>query len=369
MQKQYRVGIIGRTGHGDYGHGLDVACTKVPRFHIAAVADEDAAGRENAQQRTGATTSYADYRTMLSRERLDMVVICPRWIDQHRDMLLAAAEAGCHIYIEKPFCPTLADCDEVCAALEMRHLHLAIAQITQYSPILAKVKQLIDSGEIGEVLELRCRGKEDRRGGGEDLWVLGSHVLGMMRTLAGGQPLECTAVVRQNRKPPTKTEVVSGAEGLGLLTGDHVQARYRFASGAEGFFGSKRNMAGTPSRFALQVFGSRGIIEIESGYAPPAAILRDSGWSPARSGKSWEPISSNGIGQPETMDNPTYEGGHIAALLDLVESIETQRPTRCSAAEARDITEMIVAVFESQRLGTSVPLPLTTRVNPLSLWT
>lgn len=85
-------------------------------------------------------------------------------------MLLAAADAGCHVYMEKPFCRTLAECDEVIREFEMRHLHLGIAHITQYSPVLDAVSKIIQAGEIGDVLELRGRGKEDQRGGGEDLW-------------------------------------------------------------------------------------------------------------------------------------------------------------------------------------------------------
>ncbi len=367
MPQPYRVGIIGSTGRGDYGHAVDVAFTKVPEVRIVAVADDHEAGREQALKRTGAPTGYADYRVMLQRERPDIVAVCPRWIDQHHAMLLAAAEAGCHVYMEKPFCPTLAECDEVCQAFEMRHLKLGIAHLTQYSPILKIVKSLLEHGEIGEVLELRARGKEDRRGGGEDLWVLGSHVLGVMRTLGGGQPVSCTATVEHEGRPVTKAHVVAGAEGIGPLAGDAIQARYRFANGVDGYFASRRNMAGNPSRFALQVFGSRGVIEIETGYMPPAAILRDGSWSPARSGKTWEPITSQGIGQPETRTDRGYEDGHIAAIRDLLHAIETQQPTQCNADDARAITELIVAVFDSHRLGTTVDLPLVTRVNPLTL--
>ncbi len=369
MAKTYRVGIIGRTGKGDYGHAVDVAFTKLPNVEIVALADEHEAGRMAAQKRTGAKKAYADYREMLQTERLDIAAICPRWIDQHRDMLMAAAEAGCHVYMEKPFCPTLAECDEVCQALEMRHLKLGIAHITQYSPILTMVKSLIEQGEIGEVLELRGRGKEDKRGGGEDLWVLGSHIMGIMRTLAGGDPLSCMATVLNDGQPATREHIVNGPEGIGPLAGDNVQARYQFPNGVYGQFGSRRGMGGSPTRFAIQVFGSKGIIEMESGYLPPAAILRDSSWSPARTGKSWEKISSAGIGQPEPRTDGTYEGGHIAAINDLIEAIETERPTKCTADDCRGIIQMIAAVFESHRVGGPVELPLQTRVNPLTLLT
>ena len=367
--ERMRAGIIGRTGKGDYGHGVDVALSKVPNIEIVALADENDAGRAAAQKRTNPKTVYANFRDMFAKEKLDLVAICPRWIDQHHDMIVAAAEAGCHVYMEKPFCPTLAECDSAIKELDKRKLKLGIAHISQYSPVLDVVKSLINRGEIGEVLELRARGKEDRRGGGEDLWVLGSHVFGLMRSLAGGNANSCTAVVTNQAYQLTKADVVIGAEGIGLLAGDNVHATYSFASGAFGHFASRRGMGGSPTRFAIQVFGSKGIIEMESGYLAKAYILRDSSWSPGRSGKNWEPITSAGIGKPETRTDGTYEGGHVAAINDLIDSVKKDRPTKCSAEDCRSIIEMISAVFESNRVGGPIALPMATRVNPLTLMT
>ena len=126
-------------------------------------------------------------------------------------------------------------------------------------------------------------------------------------------------------------------------------------------------MAGNPSRFAIQVFGSKGIIEMESGYLAKAYILRDSSWSPGRTGKTWEPITSAGVGKPETRTDGSYEGGHIAAITDLLECIKHDRVPKCSVEDCRSIVEMIVAIFESHRVGGPVELPLKTRVNPLTL--
>ena len=332
-----------------------------------ALADDNINGRAAASKRTNPRKTYADYREMLQQEELDIVAICPRWIDQHHDMIVAAAQAGCHIYIEKPFCPTLLDCDNAITELDQRGLKLSIAHISQYSPVLDVLRSMIANDEIGEVLELRGRGKEDHRGGGEDLWVLGSHIFGLMRSLAGSDATQCTASVMNAGRLVTQADVVPGAEGIGPLAGDRVHASYSFPSGAKGYFASRRSTAGNPSRFAIQVFGSKGIIELESGYLAKGYLLRDSSWSPGRSGKSWEPITSAGIGKPETRRDGHYEGGHIAAINDLIESINGNRQTKCSAHDGRSIVEMISAVFESHRLGTSVELPLKTRVNPLTL--
>ena len=167
---------------------------------------------------------------------------------------------------------------------------------------------------------------------------------------------------------PMPAEVM-GSHLLPLRAGDHVQAGYAFGTGVTGYFASRKGMAGRPTRFAVQVFGSKGVIELESGYLVKADLLRDSSWSPGRSGSKWEKITSAGIGQPEPRTDGTYEGGHVAAITDLIDAIEKDRETKCSARDCTAIVEMIAAVFESHRLSKPVELPLKTRVNPLSLLT
>ena len=100
MAEKYRVAVIGRTGRGNYGHGLDVVWNAIENSTVVAVADEDVAGRKSAAQRTKAANAYADYRKMLEKERPQIVSVAPRWLDCHRDMVLACAEYGCHVFLE-----------------------------------------------------------------------------------------------------------------------------------------------------------------------------------------------------------------------------------------------------------------------------
>ncbi|MFO0013997.1 MAG: Gfo/Idh/MocA family protein [Planctomycetota bacterium] len=365
--RRYRVGIIGATGRGDYGHAVDVPFTKLPNVEIVAIADAEPKGLQAAIERLKPKHSYANYREMLGKEALDFVAICPRWIDQHHEMLVAAANANCHVYMEKPFCRTMLECDSVRQRFEEKKLKLAVAHISQYSPVLDTALALVRDGVIGEVLELRARGKEDHRGGPEDMWVLGSHVFGLMRSFAQGSPVRCFAQITQRGERIRKEHIVEGNEGLGPLAGDRVQAQYAFANGPVGYFSSRRDMAAKPSRFALQVFGSKGILELESGYLSPAYVLRDGSWSPRRSGTTWEKITSAGIGMEEARSDGSYEGGHLAAIRDLMLAIENDTEPRCSLKDAMGITEMILSAFESERVGREVALPLETRNHPLSL--
>jgi predicted dehydrogenase len=185
MAKKYRVAVIGRTGKGNYGHGLDVVWKALDNVEVVAVADEDARGRAAAAKRLRARHAYADYREMLARERPHLVSVADRYLDRHRGLVLACARAGASVLLEKPMARTLAEADEMVTACERHHVKLAIAHQTRHSPRLQRVRELIAAGLVGDLLELRARGKEDGRGGGQDLMVLGTHLMDLMRLLAG----------------------------------------------------------------------------------------------------------------------------------------------------------------------------------------
>ena len=102
-----RVAVIGHTGRGNYGHGLDTVWLKVPGAKIVAAADANAQGLAKELKRLKINSGFADYRQMLQQVKPDIVAICPRHTDQRLDMAVASAEAGAKgIYIEKPFCRT-----------------------------------------------------------------------------------------------------------------------------------------------------------------------------------------------------------------------------------------------------------------------
>ncbi|HVC93551.1 MAG TPA: Gfo/Idh/MocA family oxidoreductase [Pirellulales bacterium] len=360
----YRIGVIGRTGRGDYGHEVDQAFAGLPDAQIVAVADDDKVGLAAAAKRLGVDAAYADYRELLDKAKPDIVAIGTRWLDMHREMAVAAAERGIHVYMEKPLCRTMAEADEIVAACERTHAKLAVAHPTRYSPKLETVRRLIAEGAIGRVLEYRGRGKEDRRGGGEDMWVLGSHVMDMIRALAG-HPKWCFANVTQAGRPVTKADVAEGAEGIGPLAGDAVHAMYGMADGSAAYFASVRNAGGKPSRYALQIYGTAGVLELLEGVLPSLKYLGDPGWSPARGKAKWQDVSSVGIGQDEPLVGPEYQARHLLAVRDLIKAIEDNTQPLCNVYEARGATEMIAAVFESHRQRRPVALPLENRENPL----
>lgn len=363
---RYRIAVIGRTGRGDYGHGLDIVWTRIEQAEVVAVADPDPQGLAAAAKRLKAPRTYTDYRRMLEKERPQIVSVAPRWLDCHRDMVMACAEFGCHVFLEKPVCQSLEQADEMIAAFERRNLRLAIAHQTRYSPALAQAQKAIADGLLGDILELRGRGKEDRRGGGEDLMVLGTHIMDLMRVF-GGDARWCFAQVRDSGKLVTKDNVRDGAEGIGPLAGDEVHAMYGFDGAATGYFSTHRARHGASARFGLQVYASKGMLTMTTGAASEIWFVEDPSWQPGRSKAVWKRISSVGVDKPEPLTDPDQRFGNRLIALDLIRAIETGAQPKGNMHDGRAALEMILAVYESHRLNGPVSLPLRNRKHPLSM--
>ena len=366
MAKSYRVAVIGRTGKGNYGHGLDVVWKAFDNVEIVAVADEDEKGRANAAKRLGARQTYADYRELLDKERPQIVSVATRWLDAHRDMVVACARAGASMFLEKPMARSLAEADEMVRACENHHVKLAIAHQTRYSPRLRVVRELIGAGRLGDLVELRGRGKEDNRGGGEDLMVLGTHIFDLMRLLAGDARW-CHARILQGGQPATKGNIREGGEGMGPILGDNLHATYGFDKGIVGSFGSHKARDGAGARFGLEIYGTKGVVQLTTGSLPPVYFLDDPSWFPGHSGKPWQEITSNGLGKPETLKDNGLGLGNIWIAKDLIAAIEEDRQPLGSMYDGRAALEMILAVYESWRAIGPVDLPLKNRRHPLTM--
>lgn len=365
--KTYRAAVIGHTGRGNYGHGMEKLWKDVPATDLVAVADADANGLSKTANRLS-IKGFSDYRQMLEAVKPELVAVGPRWLDQHHDMVVACAEAGVKgIYLEKPMCQDLTQADAMVNACEQHGTKLAMATQNRYSPQVNIIRKMIANGELGDIVEIRARGKDDRRGGGEDLWVLGTHMLDLM-SLFGGGAKSCYAQVFKEGRLVTAADVYDGNEGIGPLAGDEVHAMYRLENGCHGYWDSKRNAQGKPSRFGIRIQGTKGVIELyDTGSLPFACYLPASSWSTGRSEKQWKQINSGGVDVPETIPSGGLHEGNVLAVKDLIASIEKDRQPIANIYEARKTIEMIAGVFESHRLGKSVSIPLKNRKNPLMM--
>lgn len=353
--RMFRVAVIGRTGRGGYGHLLDMVWKFVPNVEMVAVADENPEGLKKAAERLGVRAAYTDYRKMLREQRPEVVSIAPRWADCHLEMVLAAAEAGASIYLEKPMARTPDECDRMIEACDRAGVKLAVAHQMRIAPILDLARRRLAEGAIGQLLELRGRGKEDKRAGGEDLMVLGSHTFDLMRQFAG-DPIWAAARVTSAGWDIQRRDVRQGPEGLGPIAGDAVAGMFAFSGGLTGYFASRRSDEESGARWGLDLYGSRGIMTIRAGMDPVVHICRSEKWTDA----PWERLTLPGNPPPRD-DNQANR----ALVADLLEAIEQNREPRSSGRQARWTIEMAMALYESQRTGGRVYFPLRRRAHPL----
>ena len=367
-----KVAAIGRTGRGDWGHQIDEIWADVPGAKLVAVADETDAGLTAAvtRSRLEPAAGFRDWRKMLAAVQPDVVAICMREIDCHADMAIAAARAGAKgVFMEKPFVPTAADGDRVIAACTEAGTKLCLAFVNRHAATFAAIRDLIEDGRIGKVLEFRGRGKEDKRGGGQDLWVLGCHVLDLMTAL-GGAAQWCEASVTRGGRPITRADAAEGPEGIGLIAGDAVVATFGLADGAIGSFASVREAGLKQPNFGLTVVGTAGAIHIRPDQLPHAYLREAPLWRVDEE-FPWLPIGPAGLGDGAVATTPEERlaarmGWGRRAAADLVEAIIEDREPETGMYAGLATVEMTAAVFKAAIDGRRVSLPLEPRTNPLA---
>ncbi len=354
-QKIYRAAAIGHTGAGNFGHGLHTAYKEIENVTFIAVADPDEAGREKAAAEAGARRSYPDYREMLEKEELDIVSVCPRWTSEHTDMVTACLEAGCHVYSEKPMTSTLADGDIIVEMAKAQRKKVAVAHQAVYLPATHAIKKRLHEGQIGTIQAIYASGKQDHRGGGEDMIVLGTHLFNMMRFFVGDVAW-MQSHVTSNGKEVAYGDDHTPTEPVGPVAGDHINSYFAFKSGVAGFFESRRNQAGT-GRYGMDIVGSDGIFSLRGDVTNRLMVYPHPVLLPSNPDQKWEAVE---------LDNTPFSSGNELAIRDLIDAIENDRKPISAAQDAVAALEMILGAYESQLSAGRVSFPIANREHPLS---
>ena len=142
---EVRVGLI---GCGNMGSGLLRNCAQVENAKVAAVADPIA---ENAKKLADELNvpAFGDYKKMLAKDDIDAVIVAvPNFL--HAAVSIDVAESGKHVFCEKPMAMTVSDCDKMIQTAKANGVKLMVGQVLRYLPVFAKIKEIIDSGVLGE---------------------------------------------------------------------------------------------------------------------------------------------------------------------------------------------------------------------------
>ncbi|MFE2941878.1 Gfo/Idh/MocA family protein [Streptomyces sp. NPDC059255] len=250
------------------------------RPELVTVAEEVPGRAEEAAARFGFASTARDWREVAADPRVQAVSItAPNFL--HREIGVAMAGAGKHIWIEKPVGLTADDARAVADAVAGSGVQGTVGFNYRNAPAVAYARELIASGGIGTVTHARVRLFSDyaahpdsaltwryerERGGSGVLGDLASHGVDLARHLLGDidSLAADTAVFIPERARPTGAtagHVRSAGGELGPVENeDYVNCLLRFASGARGVLEACRVSVGEQNNYGFEVHGTRGAV-------------------------------------------------------------------------------------------------------------
>ncbi len=249
--KQLNVGIIGAGRIGSL-HAKSIAYS-VPTAKVLGITDVFVENAQKVAKELNISKIYKDYKEMLADSEIDAVLICSS-TDTHADIAIEAAQAGKHIFCEKPVDLTPEKVRAVIEAQKKAGVKLQVGFNRRFDHNFAKVKSMVEDGEIGDVHIIKITSRDPAPPPAEYSAVSGGmfldmtiHDFDMARFLAGSEITEVYA---------NATCLVDPAIGE---AGDVDTAiiSLKFDNGAVGVIDNSRKAAyGYDQR--IEVFGSKG---------------------------------------------------------------------------------------------------------------
>ena len=347
--RPYRVAVLG-LGHWYSAYGLARALPEYPRAELVAVAEPDRTRRETYAS-TFRIEASDDYAATIARDDIDIVQIAAPVRDIPA-LTIAAARAGKHIVMGKPMAMTLAEADDMVAAVEeagivcvpfqgimrLRHRHL---------------KARVEAGEIGDLAVIHQTGRwsiaEDAYLSGTPGWFVdpaqvpggafideGIYWLDLFRWLAGAEAIEVDARMRNI----VHTDLPVEDWGFGLYTFDNgitatIEAAWTICAPRKTGPSPKHN-----SVVRLELVGTRGELHEQAFRSPGSAVL-------AAGAAEWvyERRSDESFGPPTPFP-----------LNHLIDCLDSGAAPAASIRDARASFVMALGAYQSNREGRPVRL-------------
>ena len=338
---KYRVGVIG-CGRKGGQHARAYALN--PLTEVVAFADTDSENLELYCKYYG-VPGYSDYRELLEKEQIDIAApILP--VRPNPEVVIGCAEARVQaILCEKPIAATLADADRMVEVCQSRGIKFGSGDLDRNLPQYWKAREIIESGELGEVKSLNFTG-----GSGTEMSGGGCQLFSLMRLFAGDANVGW--VIGWVADDPES---------------DHDQgvAGYlRFTNGIEAFMHRDPDARGN----GFEVSCSRGVFRSNNGFLH----LWKADDDVAR--PTWASLKKVEGVFPETSVYGRMSGSYgddgwrwpgdrnIATVQSIVDSLEKDIEPRGSGDNGRKVLEIAIALRESHRRGhVPVRLPLEDR--------
>jgi predicted dehydrogenase len=287
MAKQLRVALV---GYNFMGRAHSNAWRQVKFYFpelklepvMVAICGRNQAKVEEVRERFGWAEAVTSYDELLKRDDIDLVdITSPN--NQHAEMIIKAAAAGKHIFCEKPLATSLADAKAALAAVKKAGVCHMICHNYRRAPAISLAKEMIASGELGEIYHWRAFYLQDwlmspevpmmwrvqkKIAGSGSLGDLMAHSIDLANWIVGDIDSVACTMKTFIKQRPMLADVDAGLGGKadkGAKMGkvdvdDGVITLARFKSGALGTFEATRFAAGRKNYNSFEINGSKGSI-------------------------------------------------------------------------------------------------------------
>lgn len=380
--KPLRVGLI---GYGGIGRVHAMALREIPFLYglpadaiqIVGVATTRRETAQKAAQEIGCEFATADYRELLAQPDIDFVdVTTPN--HSHAEMVMAAAQAGKHIYCEKPLAMNVAEGRRMVAAAELAGVKTQMTFNLRFFPALSRARQLIEAGFLGNLFSFRgryyrssyidlnkpisWRQKKEIAGGGA-LFDLGSHVLDLLYMLLGPfGAVQATLDTLIKERP-----IAAGsAEKVAVEVDDIALLHARLANGALGLVEISRMGTGFTNEVVIEIFGDQGAIRFSAGDPDWLEVydVRDaeSPFGGMRGFKKIEALGRYaGAKSPDWTMAPGFNRSHAEGLYQFCKAIWEDRLASPGLRDGLHIQAVMAAAEQSAVQGGWVVVEQTQR--------
>lgn len=282
MKKPFRVGVVGANPERGWASAAHLPALKaMDDFEVVAISTTRQESADETARRFGVPKAYAGWQPMIENSDVDIVAVCVK-VAHHKEIVMAAVEAGKHVFCEWPLALTKTEAEAMRDAADAGGVRHVVGLQGRASPVLNEIRKLVAEGAIGEVISAtliaslnvwgpRLPPSEAYRtqveSGASGLTVSGGHSLDSLCHCIG--PFrEVSGVVATQHK---KVEIVGTGEVLDVTTPDQVLVSGVLANGAVVSVHVKADMA-SPTGTLFEVNGTEGDIVAASrkpvGIAP-----------------------------------------------------------------------------------------------------
>lgn len=265
--RKFNVGIIGADTKASWAGASHIPALKSQAsMALAAVATRREESARAAAEAFGAARWFADPYAMIRDDTIDIVTVAVK-VPAHRDLVMAALQAGKAVYSESPLGATLAETEEMAAAAASRHT--AIGLQGRHNPSVRRAAELIASGRIGRVMSARVLATTFGYGpqspavydyfnkaasGASFMTITAGHVLDVIEAVLG----DITEVDARTELLWPTIEIVDTGETSVREIPDHLDMIAKTTRSAPVSVQILAGVAAEDARFSLEIRGSEG---------------------------------------------------------------------------------------------------------------